>query len=90
MRTSYCWFPLLFQRLRMFGRKNPNVRMRSGILSGCGCFGAPVHCGCSAGSHGCDPVSRVRLDQSANPVVVWLGLVSRVVRSSWSRGAFVH
>ena len=32
----------------------------------------------------------VRLDHSANPVVVWLGLVSRVVRSSWSHGAFVH
>ena len=28
--------------------------------------------------------------QNANPVVVWLGLVSRVVRSSWSRGSFVH
>ena len=51
---------------------------------------APVYCGCPAGTHGCDPVSRVRLDQSANPVVVWLGLVSRVVRSSWSHGAFVH
>ena len=36
---------------------------------------APVYCGCL---HGCDPVSRVGLDQSANPVVVWLGLVSRV------------
>ena len=43
------------------------------------------------GPHGCDLVSRVRLDQRANPVVVvWLGLVSRVVRSSWSRGAFLH
>ena len=51
---------------------------------------APVHCGCPAGTHGCDPVSRVKLDQSANPVVVWLGLVSRVVRSSWSCGAFVN
>ena len=30
------------------------------------------------------------MDQSANPVAVWLGLVSRVVRSSWKRGAFVH
>ena len=39
---------------------------------------APVFCGCPAGTHGCDLVSRVRLDQSANPVVVWLGLVSRV------------
>ena len=39
---------------------------------------APVYCGCPAGTHGCDLVSRVRLDQSANPVVVWLGLVSRV------------
>ena len=39
---------------------------------------APVYCGCSAGTFGCDLVSRVRLDQSANPVVVWLGLVSRV------------
>ena len=42
------------------------------------------------GTHGCDPVSRVRLDQSTNPVVVWLGHVSRVVRSSWSRAVFVH
>ena len=32
----------------------------------------------------------MRLDQSANPVVVWLGLVSRVVRSSWSREVLVH
>ena len=39
---------------------------------------APVFCGCPAGIHGCDLVSRVRTDQSANPVVVWLGLVSRV------------
>ena len=38
----------------------------------------PVYCGCPAGTHGCDLVSRARLDQSANPVVVWLGLVSRV------------
>ena len=30
---------------------------------------APVYCGCPAGTHGCDLVSRVRLDQSANPVV---------------------
>ena len=34
-------------------------------------------------------VPRVASRQSANPVVVWLGLVSRVVGSSWSRGAFV-
>ena len=70
-----------------------------GFLSGCGGFGpstaslanqAPVYCGCPARTHGCDLVSRVRLDQSANPVVLWLGLVSRVVRSSWSRGVFVH
>ena len=39
---------------------------------------APVYCGCPAGTHGCDLVSRLRLDQSANPAVVWLGLVSRV------------
>ena len=39
---------------------------------------APVYCGCPAGTHGCDLVSRMRLDQSANPVVVWLGLVSHV------------
>ena len=39
---------------------------------------APVYRGCPAGTHGCDLVSRVRLDQNANPVVVWLGLVSRV------------
>ena len=32
----------------------------------------------------------MRRDQSANPVVVWLGLVSRVVTSSWSRGVLVH
>ena len=50
----------------------------------------PVYCGCPAGTYGCDPVSRVRQDQSANSLVVWLGLVSRVVRSSWGRGAFVH
>ena len=43
---------------------------------------APVYCGCPAGTHGCDLVSRVRLDQSGNPVVVWLGHVSRVERSS--------
>ena len=49
-----------------------------------------MYCGCLAGTHGCEQVSRVRLDQRANPVVVWLGLVSRVVRSSWRRGAFVH
>ena len=39
---------------------------------------SPVYCGCPAGTHGCDLVSKVRLDQSANPVVVWLGLVWRV------------
>ena len=39
---------------------------------------APVNCGCPARTHGCDLVSRGRLDQSANPVVVWLGLVSRL------------
>ena len=36
------------------------------------------------------PGPTVRLGQSANPVVVWLGLVSRVVRSSWSRGVLVQ
>ena len=75
------------------------VSVRSGFLVSCGSFGpstaslanqAPVYCGCPSGTHGCDLVSRVRLDQSANPVVVWLGLMSRVVRSSWSRGVFVH
>ena len=48
---------------------------------------APVYCGCPAGTHGCDLVSRVRLDQSANPVVVWLGLVSRVrevIMETWN------
>ena len=78
-----------------------HVRVRSGFLSGCGGIGpstaflanqAPVYCGCPAGTHGCDLVSKVRLDQSANPVVVWLGLVSRVVRSSSepSEFFFVH
>ena len=52
--------------------------------------GHPCTVDCPAGTHGCDLVSRVRLDQSANPVVMWLGLVSRVVRSSWSHGAFIH
>ena len=41
---------------------------------------APVYCGCPAGPHGWDPVSKVRLDQSANPVVVWLGVSCRVSR----------
>ena len=72
-----------------------HVRVRSGFLACCGGYGpstafpscwAPVYCGCPARTHGRDLLSRVRLDQSANPVVVWLGLVSRVVRSSWSRG----
>ena len=76
-----------------------HVRVRSAFLVRCGGIGpstaflanqAPVYCGCPAGTHGCDLVSRVRLDQSANPVVVWLSLVSRVVRSLWRRGAFVH
>ena len=76
-----------------------HVRVRSAFLVSCGGIGpstaflaneAPVYCGCPAGTHGCDPVSRVRLDPSANPVVAWLGLVSRVVKSSWRRGAFVH
>ena len=74
-----------------------HVRVRSGFLcGGLGPYSQPSwrtrhpYCGCLAGTHGCDLVSRVRLDQSANPVVVWLGLVSRVVRSTWSRGAFVH
>ena len=34
---------------------------------------APVYCGCPARTHGCDLVSRMRRDQSANPVGVWLG-----------------
>ena len=81
------------------GKLRNLVRVRSAFLVRCGGIGpstaflanqAPVYCGCPAGTHGCDLVSRVRLDQSANPVVVWLGLVSRVVRSSWSHGAFVH
>ena len=80
-------------------KKTNNVRESSGFVSRCGGIGpstafranqAPVHCGCPAGTHTCDLVSRVRQDQSANPVVVWLGLESRVVRSSWRRGAFVH
>ena len=37
-----------------------------------------MYCGYPARTHGCDLVSRVRLEQSANPAVVWLGLVSRV------------
>ena len=48
---------------------------------------APVYCGCPAGTHGCDLVSRVSLDQSANPVVLWLGLVSRVrevIMDTWN------
>ena len=68
-------------------------------LVGCGRVGpstaslvnqALVYCGCPARTHGCDLVSRVRLDQSANPVVVWLGLVSRVVESSWRREICVY
>ena len=68
-----------------------HVRVRSAFLVRCGGIGpstaflanqAPVYCGCPARTDGCDLVSRVRLDQSANPVVVWLGLGSRVVRSS--------
>ena len=54
---------------------------------------APVYCGCPAGTHGCDPVSRVRLGQSANPVVVWLGLVSRVrevIVETWNMSEFQH
>ena len=34
---------------------------------------APIHCGCPAGSHGRDLVSRLRRDHSANLVGVWLG-----------------
>ena len=48
---------------------------------------APVYCGCPVGTHGCDLVSRGRLDQSANPVVVWLGLVLRVrevIMETWN------
>ena len=48
---------------------------------------ASVYCGCPAGTHGCDLVSRVRQDQSANPVVVWLGLASRVrevIMETWN------
>ena len=54
---------------------------------------APVYCGCPAGTHGCDLVSRVRLDQSANPVVVWLGLVSRVrevIMETWNMRISQH
>ena len=54
---------------------------------------APVYCGCPAGTHGCDLVSRVRLDQSANPVVVWLGLVSRVreiIMETWNMEKSQH
>ena len=54
---------------------------------------APVYCGCPAGTHGCDLVSRVRLDQSANPVVVWLGLVSRVrevIMETWNMKKSQH
>ena len=85
--------------IRVSQKHHVSVRVRSGFVCRCGGFGpstafpsnqAPVYCGCPAGTHGCDPVSKVRLDQSANPVVVWLGLVSRVVRSSWSHGAFIH
>ena len=76
-------------------RKKKNVRVRSGFVSRGGVIGpstafqanqAPVCCGCPAGTHGCDLVSRVRLDQSANPVVVWSGLVSRVevIVETWS------
>ena len=48
---------------------------------------APVYCGCPAKTNGCDLVSRVRLDQSANPDVVWLGLVPRVrevIMETWN------
>ena len=46
-----------------------------------------MHCGCPAGTHRCDLVSRLRLDQSANIVVVWLGLVSHVrevIMETWN------
>ena len=52
-----------------------------------------MYCGCPAGTHGCDPVSRVRLDQNANPVVVWLGLVSRVrevIVETWNMSESQH
>ena len=59
------------------GDSHSQRRVRSGF--GCGpstaflANQAPVYCGCPAGTHGCDLVSRMRRDQSANPVGVWLG-----------------
>ena len=41
----------------------------------------PVYCGCPIGTHGCDLVSRMRRDQSDNPVDVWLE--PSVRRWSW-------
>ena len=46
----------------------------------------PVYCGCPAGTHGCDPASRVRLDQSANPAIVWLVSCRVFVKSPWRHG----
>ena len=75
-----------------------HVRVRSGSLDSCGSFGPSTRLPNVMGTrvlwmscrdHGCDQVSRVRPDESANPVVVWLGLVSRVVRSSWSFSTLV-
>ena len=72
------------------------VRVRSAFLVRCGGIGpstaflanqAPVYCGCPVGTHGCDLVSRVRLDQSANPVVVVVGsrvACCEVIAETWS------
>ena len=54
------------------GHPQPSHRRACAQWFGCGpstaspANQAPVYCGCPAGTHGCDPVSRVRLDQSAN------------------------
>ena len=58
------------------------VRVRSGFLVTCGGFGPsqPSHrdwhlctCGCPAGTHGYDPVSRMRLDQKRQPCCCVVG-----------------
>ena len=48
-------------------------------------FRGLVHCGCPAGTHWCDLVSWVRLDQSANSVRVAVLCCGAVVRSSQRR-----
>ena len=73
-----------------------HVRVRNGFLVTCGGIGpqtaflanqTPVCCGCPARTRGCDLVSTVRLDQSANPVAGVVGsrvACCEVLVESWS------